>query len=201
MFVAVALAAAAGTLTARWMSRHAQPAPAPKSEEPALTVDPRYLDFGEVWETDKFEWPIIVENRGTETQVVTKVNGSCTCLSITPSEFTLAPGQKLKVQAVLKLRGRSSPSETQTHEDFAVTVWADVSGKSKPVAWQLRGRLKRAISTPDQMDLGFTSRRTPDASAQLFLIKLLDPSIRALEIKSVVTYLRCTSEAIWHRTT
>jgi hypothetical protein len=45
--LAVGLAAAGGTLAARWPFRHAQPTPPPESEQPALTIDPQYLEFGE----------------------------------------------------------------------------------------------------------------------------------------------------------
>lgn len=55
VLVASGFAVGAATLTARWMNRNAQPVP-PKSEQPALIVDPAHLDFGEAWETEKFEW-------------------------------------------------------------------------------------------------------------------------------------------------
>ena len=30
-----------------------------------LYIDPKYLDFGEVWEQEAFEWTLLIENRAS----------------------------------------------------------------------------------------------------------------------------------------
>ncbi|MCI0704050.1 MAG: DUF1573 domain-containing protein [Planctomycetia bacterium] len=182
--VAGCAAVVAGTLAARWSSWFGtQSAPPPPVAQPDLVIDPQYLNFGEVWETDQFEWTLTVENRGSDTSTVTGLHGSCTCMSVTPSQFTLPPGQKQHVQVVLNLRSRSSQTDVPTQDDFAASLQANLRGKEKPVYWELRGRIRRSISTLDRIDLGSVSHRSPSAATQLLPVRSLSGSISSLEVK------------------
>ena len=149
VIVAVGLAAAAGTLTARWVNRNAQPVPPPKSEEPALTVDPRYLDFGEVWETDQFEWTAPVCNRTEAPLQVSSFGSSCSCVSATSTKVIPAGGTA-PLTFRIDLRQQCAGAEPQAVRDakIQVALGRDTSPTEKPVPVELRGRVKSAIVVP-----------------------------------------------------
>jgi hypothetical protein len=151
------------------------------SEQPALTIDPQHLNFGEVWETDRFEWRLCIENRSQAPLAITGLGGSCTCLSLEPQQFTIEPGQQQRVHAVLNLHSRAAQSESQPHEDFVAAFWAHVRGQEKPVYWQLHGRIRRSLQTVDRLDLGSVSYRSPAAAAQRFPVRILSGTIGTLE--------------------
>jgi hypothetical protein len=135
--LAAGLAAVAGTLTGHCL-RAAKPPPT-KSANAGLRVDPKFLDFGEVWEQDRFEWNLPIQNQSSQPTIVTGLHGSCTCQSMNPLEFTIPAGGHQQIQVVLVLRSRASRAEPDRHEDFAVALWADVAGTPAATYWQLRG--------------------------------------------------------------
>src|SRR6266404_1551199 len=59
-----------------------------------LFVDPAELDFGNTWVTSKLERTLSVTNTSSEPVDVVDLRPSCTCTSIQPTRFRLAPGAR-----------------------------------------------------------------------------------------------------------
>lgn len=140
----VTLAAIAGAFSGRAYFRHAQPAPPPAPEQPALTVDPAHLDFGDVWETDKFEWKVPVTNTGSQVLVVDRWQAGCDCSAITPQSLRVGPGETKSITVQIDLSSKVD-STSLTPVPISITFAAVVGGKGLP-ALTLRGKAKPIIS-------------------------------------------------------
>jgi hypothetical protein len=201
--VAVALAAGAGALTARWPFRAAQPAPPPpEAEQPALTIDPQYLDFGEVWETDQFEWTVPVRNQ-TESPLQASAHGtSCACVS--PSSTKMIPaGGTAPLAFRIDLHATACASaEPQAVRDtkIRVAISRDTSPTEKPVTVELRGRVKSAIVVPARsIDFGrfaATAAPKPRIVPIRSLIELRNLGV-SVEGASVTAELKATAPGQW----
>src|SRR5262245_11214444 len=64
----------------------------PTPVEERLYIDPKYLDFGEVWENPKFEWVLPIENPGDEDVQIVGFASSCRSLIVQPANGTV-PGR------------------------------------------------------------------------------------------------------------
>ncbi len=173
--VAVSLSAVAGTLTGRRYFRPAQPAP-PQPEQPALSVDAASPDFGDALETEQFLWSLVIRNLGSVDRVVESLDGSCACLSVSPRAFSLAPGQSLRVDLKLHLSNRC----TSESENFSVTLWPKIQGRSEMPNWVLRGRV-RTVLRPEVnvLQLGNESIRQPQIERTVKIAGL--PGIERIE--------------------
>lgn len=65
-------------------------------------------DLGAVWQEDPFKARITVVNTGTAEARVTEAVGSCSCTTLTPHAFVLAPGQSAELTLTVPLNGRGS---------------------------------------------------------------------------------------------
>ena len=154
ILLGVAAAAVGGTLLAR-MNRTAAPN-VERPVAPVLHIADDKLNFGETWESHRFEWTLPVENRGTSTVKVSKASGSCSCLAIEPQEFEIEPGQSKNVKLAIDLRKDS----TGDRYPFGVTVeftFTHDPGRGpleKAERFQVIGRVRRALSTPSAVYLG-----------------------------------------------
>lgn len=130
---------------------HNQPnlRPPPSAEQPALTVDPAHLDFGEVWETDKFEWSAPVRNHTDSSLLVSAYSSSCSCVSasstkLIPANTTAPLTFRVDLRAVA-CAGTMPQALRDTK--IQVSLRGDTAPE-KPVAVELRGRVKSAIAVP-----------------------------------------------------
>ncbi len=147
---------AAACIGAYWLGGW-QPTPA----EELLYVDPKYLDFGEVWENPKFEWVLPIENRTSEGVSIVGFVSSCESLRVEPSSLVV-PGMG---QATVKLTfdagglaaqsgcgashagepGSRRPSDTRVR-DVRIQLAPRVrSGCFQHAPWTLRGRVRQAF--------------------------------------------------------
>lgn len=149
----VGVAAVACTLTGRalWPARHAQPAP-PETERPALTIDPRHLNFGEVWETDRFEWTVPVQNEADLPLRVAPLNNSCGCVGLFASEV-IPPNGTTPIKFVIDLRERCASVEPKATRDVSIQVslGGDAASRVKEIGVELRGRVKSALLVPAKL--------------------------------------------------
>lgn len=144
----VALAAVAGALSGRAYFRHAQPAPPPQAEQPALTVDPAHLDFGDVWESDKFEWSAPVRNRTETALQVSAYSSSCSCVSASSSRLIPA-GESAPLTFRIDLRAVACASAAPQHvrdANIRVGIARDSAPTEAVTAVELRGRVKSALA-------------------------------------------------------
>jgi hypothetical protein len=110
-----------------------------------LTAEPASLNFGAVWNSDRFRWTLPIQNTSETTITVKGVDGSCSCTSVRPTAFVLKPGQRLELALTYDLasRTRDADSTTVPFENGIVAHGPD----DKPIAsWTVRGVVKHAFS-------------------------------------------------------
>ncbi len=145
VLVASGFAVGAATLTTRWTNRNAQPPPT-ISEQPTLTVDPAHLDFGEVWETDKFEWSVEIQNRSARSLTIKRLTSSCSCTSMSPGQFQLDPGATQKIQLIIDLTKFRDGTAAVEIELAAETVDPQTNQTFPRRVWVLRGSRRQLLT-------------------------------------------------------
>jgi Protein of unknown function (DUF1573) len=122
---------------------------------PPLSIEAASLDFGSVWNSEKFEWTVPIRNASDVPINVGRLEGSCTCTLVTPSSFVLNPGEEVRVKLRYDLfsRTRQNGDATVPFDDL---LSAYMNGDERPLAaWHIRGFVKNAFSSkPNQLDFG-----------------------------------------------
>ncbi len=158
----IALSLLAVACIAAWWLGSRQPTPI----EEGLYVDPKYLDFGEVWENPKFEWVLPIENKGASELAIAGFSSSCTCLAIQPAALTIPPLSTAEVRLTLDLSYRPQVASAPTKPPEGSGFRAPAPGQARPAeqslrefrlriaaatrratstAWDIRGRVRSAI--------------------------------------------------------
>ncbi len=126
-----------------------------KAPLPPLSIEPASLDFGSVWNSEKFEWTIPIRNTTNFAIDVGRLEGSCSCTLVTPSSFMLKPGEEISVKLRYDLfsRTRQAGDATVPFDDL---LRASMIGDDRPLAaWHIHGLVKNAFSCkPNQLDFG-----------------------------------------------
>ena len=73
-----------------------------------LYIDPKYLDFGEVWEQEGLKLTLPVVNRSREPIDLQPHSDACACLSVSPSRLYLQPGDRGELQLSIDLTGKET---------------------------------------------------------------------------------------------
>lgn len=176
--------------------------PPPNPEQPALTVDPAHLDFGEVWETDNFEWAAPVRNHTASPVQVSAYSSSCSCVAAA-SKAVIPSGGTTPLTFRIDLRAtRCLGTEQQAVRDakIQVALGRDTSPTEKPVGVELRGRVRSALAVSARaIDFGrFAATVTPQprvvALRGLVALRSLDV---AVEGPSVVAELKGAGPDKW----
>jgi len=128
-----------------------------KAPLPPLSIEAASLDFGSVWNSEKFEWAVPIRNASAFPIDVGRLEGSCTCTSVSPSSFVLKPSEEVRVTLRYNLFSRTRQNSDAT-VPFDDLLSAFVSGDERPLArWHIRGLVKNAfICKPTQLDFGDT---------------------------------------------
>jgi hypothetical protein len=178
-----------------------------------LYIDPKYLDFGEVWEQDQFEWKLTIENRRREAIAIKNFQSSCDCAQVTPTDLRLLPGQSKEITLVVDLSlldgplptnagryakaegsGRSRVSRAGDHARTAhhFNIYPVIDGDMQvPAAgWRVGGCVRTpVIVNPRVIRLGRLSRgmSVPEPAAQLRLqpgVQILDAYTNSATIRA-----------------
>lgn len=133
-----------------WLPTHTH---APADQVALLTIDPVYLDFGQVWEQPEFAFAIPVANATAKTIHVREVVARCDCSAITPTEFSLAPGQTQLVTVQIDFT-RSRWGAEQAVRSFRLPVSFSIDGPQTVLTWTIHGTvLRNPISlSEDQLE-------------------------------------------------
>lgn len=111
-----------------------------------LTVEPKFLQFGTVWEQGEFAWELPIRNQGDHQLEIVRFATSCPCVArIEPASFTILPRQTASVRVAINLvRG----SETRTERDtrnFSMRIIPDLRDVRRPhPGWVITGRTREA---------------------------------------------------------
>ncbi|MBY0514781.1 MAG: DUF1573 domain-containing protein [Gemmataceae bacterium] len=184
ILVAAATVVAIGAIAARRLVSPTADAP-PTS---VLVVDDRDLDFGEVWETDRFVKTVRVRNTGPVPVRVTPLNPACGCAKADAPPVAIGPGETAEVRFDLDLRGECVLCEPGAARPVTlpVSVQLDPPVPVPGARWNVRGRVRPVFSVPVRtVDLG----RIPAARG---------PEPRTIAIRSwiALSQLDSTTEGI-----
>lgn len=85
------------------------------ASSPRLSVSEEVYEFGEVVDGTVVEHTFVVTNTGTSEVLISRASWNCSCTSVSPSlrNVTLAPGRSIDVKVTFRTRGYSSPRYTQ----------------------------------------------------------------------------------------
>lgn len=121
-----------------------------------LFVPPERLNFGRTWESPRFAHSFPVTNRGTERLTVEGISSSCSCLSVSPPRFTLAPNESVTVTAEVDLTAKPREGEDAA---FILTPTAKFeSGAEHPkTQWVLTGKSRKLLTLDRRPTLGRVS--------------------------------------------
>jgi hypothetical protein len=141
------------------------------------------LDFGEIWESDAFRWPVVFQNVSDSPLTVRDLAGTCFCTKPDGSEVWLEPRQKATVEFVVDLGQlrTDAPGDRRTVE---VGIQANVEQPRKEAVlmrWSLRGTVRRHLTCePPLVSLGEELVAGESGRALLFRIR---PSVPVREVR------------------
>jgi hypothetical protein len=117
----------------------------PPTEQPSLSVDPRHLDFGEVWfpsESRQFDLP--VTNRTNESIALVSFQTSCNCASVEPASYRFAPHETRTFVVTLSDTG----NEHWRGRERAVRVELEpLLERAAKLKWVLQGTVRPVVET------------------------------------------------------
>jgi hypothetical protein len=130
-----------------------------------LYIDPKYLDFGEVWEQERFEWTLPIENRAKVDAEISHFLASYQCLDLRPARLVVPAGESRNLMLKLDLtwnmevgaKGGPRPegSGILRREESGDGLRSRFELNLAPVAsdkrsvysnWRVSGRVRKAIS-------------------------------------------------------
>ncbi len=83
----------------------AQAAPAAPGDGPKIVCEEPVFDFGET-DVEKIDHAFVLKNAGNATLIITGVKPACGCTTAKMATQTLEPGQEVKLETSLSLKGR-----------------------------------------------------------------------------------------------
>jgi hypothetical protein len=121
-----------------------------------LHVDPKFLDFGEVWAEKEFKWRIPIENRSDRPVGIASFTASCQCSQIEPDTLTIEPGSTAEVVATIDLTVGRDADPPEPRRKFTIAIHPIVAvATSRPPGFVLNGVAKDPFTvSPREVDLG-----------------------------------------------
>ena len=104
-----------------WNGTQTPTAAAAEVREPLLSAPKDRLNFGEVWEDERYGWIVPITNIYRETIHIEDISTSCTCVVAAPRSFTLAPGETREVRLTLNLLPKSGEA-TNAARTFSTNI-------------------------------------------------------------------------------
>lgn len=158
----------------------------PPLAQPELVIEPTRLDFGEVWETDKFEWSLPVRSRLGSPTTVYASGSSCNSCGATVTTAALGTGGTGELKLSLDLREPCASAEPRAVRDAKIPIYLTTNSQTRPQAIELRGRVKRAIAIPAHaLDFGRLQVTT-------------DPKPRVLSVRALMDVTELTATVDGH---
>src|SRR5580765_2582322 len=86
----------------------------------SLVVEAPNLDFGEVFESTRFEWALPIQNRSSDTVDIGGFKYSCNCIKVSPENLRIKPQTTETCTLILDLTlGLPGKDETDRFRDVA----------------------------------------------------------------------------------
>jgi hypothetical protein len=121
-----------------------------------LYVEPKYLDFGEVWAVKDFKWRIPIQNISDRPVEIAEFTASCQCSLIEPSSMTIPPHSTAEVVTTIDLTTGRDMEPHESTRDFRIAIHPIVAvPTSSPPGFILRGTAKDVFTpSPRELDVG-----------------------------------------------
>ena len=125
----------------------AAPVSPPPGDGPRLVCDEPVFDFGET-DVEKIDHAYVLKNAGNATLNITAIKPACGCTTAKMETQTLEPGQEVKLETTLQLKGRQGPQSK--------TIGVQSNDPTNPVLQlALKGSVIPKIAVePDIINLG-----------------------------------------------
>jgi hypothetical protein len=139
-----------------------------------LNLAEQELDFGDVWETNAFNWKLHIENKTNAEITIKDIASSCTCVAIEPRSFVLPPRSLAQVTLTLDLTPRgpnSGGSVIPSVRAFETAIHPRVEGFFT-LPWRLHGRVRSVMSiSPEVLEFGQNLVRGHDHNPRTISVK------------------------------
>ncbi len=161
--------------------------------EPDVAMSPECADFGEIWETNAFLWPVKLQNISSRPVQILDFGASCRCVSIAPRKQLLHPGETATFRLILDLR--SAATDAQNARPFAATIVPRFAyGVHPRGGWEITGKIRQVGTlTPPEIrlrDCLIRSRRPERATASFVarvpiqaIVATCDPAVATVQVK------------------
>lgn len=111
-----------------------------------LSVPEDALDFGEVWEDERFQWTLPIKNPTQREVEIVSFQSTPLCTSIEPASLVIPAGDTAEVKLTLDLSRFCTFQEGQRVREFvarvAPVIKYDVPGQR---GWEIRGRVRASL--------------------------------------------------------
>jgi hypothetical protein len=123
-----------------------------------LQVGGSKLNLGTMWAQNEYRWQLPVTNTSDARIEVIDVMTSCTCLSLAPQSFSLAPRETRQLDLVLDLLSRRDSSAYSSFWPYEVELIPVIKDQRlPPSSWSLRGTVRALLpGLPSEIDFGTT---------------------------------------------
>jgi len=113
----------------------------------SLRIDPRYLNFGEVWVSRQFVWGLRLFNSGEKDVTVAEVRANCSCTSVSPKSFTIDAAGTVELEITVDLFKKGLDLAGQTSREVSIDLLPiDVRGKPLADMISIQGTVRTPIN-------------------------------------------------------
>jgi hypothetical protein len=128
---------------------------------PLIIVDQGMSDIGTVWMRSDFKHAIMVANTSNKTLVVDDILRSCSCATIHPRSFSLAPGERQRIDVILNLIPRGTVEPHIELIPFSVSLLPRIRQINQLIKWDIVGHVKLPFNlTHGWIDFGQIPRES-----------------------------------------
>lgn len=114
-----------------------------------LEISEGNLNFGVVWESESFAWPVSITNTSATDIEIREFTTSCGCAAVEPKGASIAAGTTSLFTLKLNLTVGHKPGQGSATRDFLVDIFPVTATNTGIVnAWKIRGSI-RSLFTPD----------------------------------------------------
>ena len=164
----------------KYRSRPSPQDPDSRAQTTGLYVNPESLNFGEVWEDNRFAWVLPIENRSPTEVTIDRFYNSCVCTEILPPSLVIPAGERKNIPLTIDLMTEKAyDCPPQAIRDFTVGIAAVVKradGKEVNQTWEIRGRVKTAIQFEEPaIDFGMHSVRSQPLRPKRITVRTFTP--------------------------
>jgi hypothetical protein len=160
-----------------------------------LVVLDRDLDFGEVWEQNRFRWTIPIQNTTSHAIEIDDIRTSCNCTSVEPNSLVVPGNGTVELHLTIDLATADELATKPSASPFSISVLPRVRGfETSGDVWIVKGTVRKLFSsiTPSVFDYGEQSvfedwpTKTSVVRCERFVNKVVvacDPQLATVSVR------------------